>query len=85
MHVQSRSDESEVRKGLRKITQLALCLRIVLFREQADIVAKRQQPFEQRACFRVAVLQRVIVGQPEAARQKDAFSRRQTVDAALVG
>jgi hypothetical protein len=54
---------------------------IVFFREQAHIVAKRQQAFEQGARFRVAVLQRVVVGEPETAGKEDAFSRRKTVNA----
>ena len=41
MQVQGRSDESKVRKRLRKIADLPLRLRIVFFREQADIVANR--------------------------------------------
>ena len=39
--VQGRSDESEMRKRLREITDLTLGIRIVFFREQADIVTKR--------------------------------------------
>jgi hypothetical protein len=41
MQVQGRSDEIKVRKRLRKIADLPLRLRIVFFREQADIVANR--------------------------------------------
>jgi hypothetical protein len=42
MQVQGRSDEIKVRKRLRKIADLPLrLLRIVFFREQADIVADR--------------------------------------------
>jgi len=39
VEVQGRSDQGQVRKRLRKITELRM--RIVFFREQADIVAKR--------------------------------------------
>src|SRR6266852_7781097 len=83
VQVQSRSDESKMRKRLREVADLPLCSRIVLFREQADIIAKRQQAFEQGARFRVAVLQRVVVGKPETAGKEDTFSRRETVDACL--
>ena len=41
MQVQRRSNESKVRKRLRKIADLPLRLRIVFFREQTDIVANR--------------------------------------------
>src|SRR6516165_10679682 len=41
VQVQGRSNESEMRKRLRKVTDLPLRLRIVFFRKQADIVANR--------------------------------------------
>ena len=41
VQVQGRSNESEMRKRLRKITDLPLRLRVVFFRKQADIVANR--------------------------------------------
>src|SRR6202034_833345 len=56
---------------------------IVFFREQADIVAQREQALEQGACFGVAVLQPIIGDQPKAARQKNTFSWRQTIDVSL--
>jgi hypothetical protein len=83
VQVQSRSDERKMRKRLREVSDLPLCSRIVLFREQADIVAKRQQALEQGARFRIAVLQRVVVGKPETAGKEDTFSRRETVNACL--
>src|SRR5262249_60874613 len=73
VQVQGRSNQSEMRKRLRKITDLPLRLRVVFFRKQADIVANRQQTLEQGGCFGVAVLQRVIVGKPKAAREKYPF------------
>ena len=82
VQVQCRSNQREVRECLREISDLASRLRIILFSKQADVVAKLQQALEQRRCFGVAVLQHVIVGQPEAAREKYAFTRRQTVVAA---
>jgi hypothetical protein len=69
-----------MRERLRKIAQLPPCLRIVFFREQANIVAQREQALEQGACFDLAVLQPVIVGKPKAARKKNTFSRRQAVN-----
>src|SRR6266545_4607177 len=83
VQVHSRSNESQMRERLREVSDLPPRLRIVLFREQADIVAKRQQLFKQGARFRVAVLQRVVVGKPETAGKEDTFSRRETVNACL--
>src|SRR5690554_6376583 len=57
--------------------------RIVFLRKQADVVAQRQKTLEQRACLRDAPLQGVVVGEPEAAGQEGAFSRRQAVHAVL--
>src|SRR5262249_27254962 len=83
VQVQGGSDESEMRERLREIPDLPPRLGIVFFREQADAVAERQQALEQGACFGVAILQRVIVGKPEAAGKKYALSRRETIDAGL--
>ena len=44
-----------------------------------DVVAARKQTVEQLAGFGIAALQDVIVDQPEAAREKRAFARRQAV------
>src|SRR5262249_17223125 len=77
------TDESEMRECLREVAKLPPGTRIVLFREQADIVAQGEQALEQGVCFGVAMLQPVIVGKPEAAREKHAFSRRQAVNVCL--
>src|SRR5215471_3787110 len=58
-------------------------LRIIFFREQADIVAQRKKALEQCACFGVAMLQLIIIGKPESAREKDAFSGRQAINVRL--
>jgi len=50
--------------------------RVVLLRQQTDIVPKGQQALEKGVGLRVAVLQRVVVSEPETAREEDAFSRR---------
>jgi len=41
MQAQGRSDQGEMRECLREIAELPPRMRIVFFREQADIVAKR--------------------------------------------
>src|SRR4029450_12928351 len=43
--------QGDVRESLWKISQLTLCARIVLFREQSKIVARIEQALEQFACF----------------------------------
>ena len=72
-----------MRECLREIAKLPLRRRVVFFREQANIVAQREQTLEQGACFGIPMLQLVIVGKLEAAREKHAFSRRQAVDVRL--
>ena len=65
--------------GLREIPQHAAILRIKLFSKQAHIIAACEQAFENRPSFHVAPLQYVVVDQPEAARQKSSFARRQAI------
>ena len=80
VQVQRSPDESEMRKCLRKVSDLPLRLRIVLFREKTDIVAKRQQAFEQGARFRVAILQRIVVDEPKTAGQEDTLPWREAIN-----
>ncbi len=40
-----------MRECLREIAKLPLRLRVVFFRQQANIVAQREQTLEQGACF----------------------------------
>src|SRR5262249_2290701 len=75
-----RSDESKMRECLREIAKLPLRRRVVFFRQQAHVIAQREQTLEQGACFGIPMLQFVIVGKPKTAREKHAFSRRQAVD-----
>ena len=65
--------------SLREIAQHAAAQRIDLLRQQADVIAARQQPIEQLAGVLVPTLQDVIVDQPEAAGEKSALARRQPV------
>ena len=67
-----------MRECLWEIAELPLCAWVVFFREQANIIAQRKQALEQGACFSVPMLQPVVVGKPEAAREKllRAASRR---------
>src|ERR1043166_1083849 len=68
-----------MREGLREIPKQAPFHGIVFFREQPHIVADRQQPLEQPARLRAAPHPPIGVGEPEGAREKDAFARRETV------
>src|SRR5262249_9583587 len=74
-----RVDQTHVAIGLRKIAQHPTGERVDLLGQQTHVVAAREQTVEQLASFGVAALQDVIVDQPEAAREKRAFARRQAV------
>src|SRR5215469_7504356 len=80
VQAQRRTDECKMRECLREIAKLPLRLRVVFFCQQANIVAQREQTLEQGACFGIPMLQPIIVGKPEAAREKHAFTWRQAVD-----
>src|SRR5215472_5670386 len=67
-----RSDESKMRECLREIAKLPLRRRVVFFRQQAHVIAQREQTLEQGACFGIPMLQFVIVGKPKTAREKHA-------------
>src|SRR3984893_5212692 len=69
-----------MRERLRKISEQPPGAGVVFFRQQTDIVAERQQALEKSACLPVAVLQRVVVSEPETAGEEYAFSWRQTID-----
>src|SRR5687768_2184315 len=83
MEVSRCVDQSDVREGLRKVSQLAPCGRVVLFRQQPDIIAERQQPLEDFFCLFVLSLKGENVGQPEGAKQKDSLAVRQTIDSRI--
>ena len=61
-------DQSDMRERLRVVADLSPCPRIVLFGEQTDIVAQREEPFEQRASVIVPTLQDVVVGKADNPR-----------------
>ena len=54
--------------------------RVVLLREQAEVVAQAEQPREQLARLVDAAEQREVGREPERAGQEDALARRQPVD-----
>src|SRR5438552_17193562 len=70
-----------MREGLRKVPQEPPPERIVLLREQPDIVGQPAEPLEERARLRDASLQDVVVRQPEGAGEEDALTGGKPVDA----
>ncbi len=72
-------NEGHVREGLRKITEHAALHHVVLFREQADIVAQGKQVLEQFPCLIMSAEQDEIVGVPEAAGKKGPFPALETI------
>src|SRR4029077_8252323 len=71
--------QRDVRESLRKISQLTLCARIVLFREKSKIVTHIEQPLEQFECFFLAAEQVPAISQPKRARKKYSFVARQSI------
>ena len=55
-------------------------LRVVLLREETDVVPQREQPLEQLLRLLAAPLEREHLDEPERAGEEDAFARRQPVD-----
>ena len=88
-------DQGDVREGLWEVADEAFGLQVVLLRQEAKIGSQREQALEQRSRILVAALQNVIVGQPEAAGEKDSLLaakavsggrlRRDTVSVPLSG
>src|SRR3954469_3700266 len=80
-NVERRRDERKVRERLREVPEQALLLRVVLLGEEADVVREIDQLLEQRVRFVMPAQQLVAVDEPERAREEDALSRREPVDA----
>lgn len=62
---------------------MASCCRIDLFREEIEIVTKREQALEMLTSLRDATYADERIGQPEAAREKRALLSGETVHAVL--
>src|SRR5262245_59871849 len=73
-------DQPDVRERLRKVAQESPRARIVLLGQKADVVADVAKALEECARLGLLALQREIVGQPEAAREKGALTRGQPVE-----
>src|SRR5438067_933305 len=72
-------DERQVRQRLGKIAELDSGFDVIFFGEQADIVADRKEALEDAPALFGSALENEVVGEPEAAREKNAFARRQAV------
>src|SRR5262249_36339960 len=55
---------------LREVADLPACDGVVLFREEAQMIPDREQPFEQLFRFGLSSLEGVVVREPEAASQE---------------
>jgi hypothetical protein len=69
--------------GLGKITEHLAVQRVNFLGEQAYVVAAGKQSIEEFASLGMATLQYVVIHEPEAARQKGAFTRWQAVGRVL--
>src|SRR5215831_14105207 len=73
--------QRDVRECLRKISQLTLCARIVLFGQQSKIVTHIEQPLEQFTCFFLSAEQMPAISQPKRARKKYPLIAGQSIHA----
>jgi hypothetical protein len=63
-------DQRQMGEPLREVPDLPACDGVVLFREEAQMIPDRKQPLEELLRFRLPSLECVVIGEPEAARQK---------------
>src|SRR5262250_2725333 len=68
--------ERNVRKCLWKISQLSFLARVVLLREQSQVVSHIKQALEQFARFFLSTKEVPASNQPETAREKNTFTPR---------
>jgi len=69
-----------VRESLRKVPEHPPAADVVFLGEQADVVAQREEPLEQRTRFLEPALKDQVVGEPEAAGEEITFAPGQAVD-----
>src|SRR5262245_62902264 len=73
-----------MREGLWEVADEPLVHRVVLLREQPEVVPKRKQALEQGVCRPATTDQRQVVHQPETAREEGSFARRKPIRGVLV-
>ena len=83
METQGCTNHREMRKRLRKVTNLQPGFGIIFFAEETDIVTQCEQTVKQGVCFCDTTLHLVHVDEPETAREKNPFSGRQPIRAAF--
>src|SRR5690348_16416090 len=76
-------DQPDVAECLRGVPELAMGHRVVLLAEQAQIVASRQQPLEQRSRLLGAPDPVQRVSKPERARQEGTLRSGQPINPAV--
>ena len=67
-------DQRKVGEGLREVAELTERNRVVLLREQPDVVSQVEQALEQLARLPLFPLQGEDAGEPERAGKEDAFA-----------
>src|SRR5690606_23243014 len=67
VEIERRIDDAHMAESLGKIAQHALQTRVILFRQQPDVIAQPDQVSKKSFRFSIATLQNVNVGQPERA------------------
>lgn len=72
-----------MKESLRHVADLAIGMRVVLLRQQTDVVGQADQPLEQSTGFNMATLQLVNVSKSKRTRYKRTFARRQAVSASF--
>src|SRR5258706_4677479 len=72
-------DQSNMRESLRKVADEATSQRVVLLRQQPDVIAEPNETLEKSTRLIGAAEHQEAVGQPKTACQEGAFARRQTV------
>src|SRR3954468_19381932 len=73
-------DQRYVAEGLREVADEPAGFGVVFLGEQSDVVAQREQPFEDLSGLVVPALQGVVAGQPEGAGEEGSLAGRQAVD-----
>ena len=73
---ESRLDEREMREGLREVADESLALRVVLLRDQPEVVAEGEQPLVELHGLVEPPLPREHRDEPERAGEEDALARR---------
>src|SRR5438552_15315723 len=74
-----------MRERLREVAEEPARFRVVLLREQSDVVAEAEQAFQQRKRVLAFAGEHERLDHPEAARQEDAFRLAAAVDSRIGG